>query len=178
MNEISENTSNAELNKLFLVKIQFAENYFFWMSTHHGAPKFGAKKLRIRIIWVAAWAWITKTTLLGSESLGKSSSAWEYICMANWRRRTVFIKNAMQDVAENLKNWQDAAIKRKQTGKHWRVKHFIQHDQESRTVSLMRDQVRRSQELLVFIEDSKIFDDLDKLRQYVHSSSSSYYFEF
>ena len=34
-----------------------------------------------------------------------------------------------------------------------------QHDQESRTVNLLRDQVRRSQEQLEFIEDSRIFQD-------------------
>ena len=33
--------------------------------------------MELRIIWVAAWAWITKATLVGSQSLGKSSSAWE-----------------------------------------------------------------------------------------------------
>ena len=42
----------------------------------------------------------------------------------------------------------------------------MQHDQESRRVSLLRDQVRRLQELLVYIEDSKIFCD--------PNSSSSY----
>ena len=36
-----------------------------------------------------------------------------------------------------------------------------QHDQESRTVSLLRDQARRLQERLEFIEDSKIFQDPD-----------------
>ena len=37
----------------------------------------------------------------------------------------------------------------------------MQHDQESRTVSLLRDQVRKLQVRLEFIEDSKIFQDLD-----------------
>ena len=36
-----------------------------------------------------------------------------------------------------------------------------QHDQESRTVSLLRDQVLKLQKLLEFIEDSKIFQDPD-----------------
>ena len=36
-----------------------------------------------------------------------------------------------------------------------------QHDQESRTVSLLRDQVRRLQERLEYTEDSKIFYDPD-----------------
>ena len=37
---------------------------------------FGAKKLRIRIIR-AAWARISKTTITGSRSMGRSSPAWE-----------------------------------------------------------------------------------------------------
>ena len=37
----------------------------------------------------------------------------------------------------------------------------MQHDQESRTVSLLQDQVRKLQERLEFIEDSKIFQDPD-----------------
>ena len=37
----------------------------------------------------------------------------------------------------------------------------VQHDQESQTVSLLRDQIRKLQERLDFIEDSKIFQDPD-----------------
>ena len=37
----------------------------------------------------------------------------------------------------------------------------LQHDQESRTVSLLRDQVRRLQERVEFLKDSKIFPDPD-----------------
>ena len=37
----------------------------------------------------------------------------------------------------------------------------MQQDQESRTVSLLRDQIRKLQERLEFIEDSKIFQDPD-----------------
>ena len=37
----------------------------------------------------------------------------------------------------------------------------VKHDQESRTVSLLRDQLRKSQERLELIEDSKIFQDPD-----------------
>ena len=37
----------------------------------------------------------------------------------------------------------------------------VQHDQESRTVSLSRDQIRKSQQRLEFVEESKIFQDPD-----------------
>ena len=58
-------------------------------------------------------------------------------------------------VAKNLKNWKDAAIKRKilKNSEDWKI--FTQPDQESRTLSRLRDQVRRLPELLVYIEDSK-----------------------
>ena len=37
----------------------------------------------------------------------------------------------------------------------------MQHDQESRTASLFRDQIRKLQERLEFIEESEIFQDPD-----------------
>ena len=61
------------------------------------------------------------------------------------------------------------------------LEEFIaQQDQESRTVHLLRDQVRRLQERLEFIEDSRIFQDPDSRSSsnIARSSSSSYYLEF
>ena len=84
----------------------------------------------------------------------------EYICGANWRWRIIFIKKAMQEVAEKLKNWEYDAIRKKirKNNEDWH--NFpTQHDQESRTVSLF-------------------FYDLDLLSSYVRSSSSSCYLEF
>ena len=43
----------------------------------HGDPKFGTKKFRIRIVWVTARAWVSKTTVVGRYSLDRSSSTWE-----------------------------------------------------------------------------------------------------
>ena len=63
--KISEDTWNDELNKLFLVKIQFREIIISeWEN--HGNPEFGAKKFKTRIIRVTAWARISKTTIIGS----------------------------------------------------------------------------------------------------------------
>ena len=69
-------------------------------------------------------------------------------------------------VAKNLKNWKDVAIKRKtlKNSEDWKI--FTQPDQESRTASRLRDQVQRLPELLVYIEDSKIFYDPDSLSSY------------
>ena len=53
------------------------------------------------------------------------------------------------------------------TEKQQRPEEFLtQHDQESSTLSLLRDQVRRLQKLLVYIEDSKIFHDPDSPSSY------------
>ena len=74
--------------------------------------------------------------------------------------------NATQEVAKKLKNWKDVAIKRKtlKNSEDWEI--FTQPDQESRTASRLRDQVRRLPELLVYIEDSKTFYDLDSPSSY------------
>ena len=91
----------------------------------------------------------------------------QYICVANWRWRTVFIKNATQEVAKNLKNWKEAAIKRKywKTTKIGRI-FCAAWSGITYGESIERNQVRRLQELLVYIEDSKIFHDPDWLSSY------------
>ena len=76
MDEISEKTWNEELNKLFLVKIQLREKIIFdWVRP--GDSELRAKKFTICVDWVATRAWISKTTITGSQSMGRSSSAWE-----------------------------------------------------------------------------------------------------
>ena len=135
MDEISENILNEELNKLFLVKVQIREDYTLLSTTW-----------RSRI-----WNEEIQNTHHSSHSVSlnlKDDNYWkpingqiklnvrDYICVANWRWRTIFIKNAMQEVAEKLKNWKDAAVKRK-LQKQRRLGEFpMQHDQGSRTVSL------------------------------------------
>ena len=37
----------------------------------------------------------------------------EYICVADWEWRVIFIKNAIQEVAEKLKLWEYAALRKK-----------------------------------------------------------------
>ena len=53
------------------------------------------------------------------------------------------------------------------TDKQRRLEEFLsQNDEDFRAVSLLRDQVRRLQERLEYIEDSKIFNDLDSPSRY------------
>ena len=71
MNEISENTLNEELNKLFLVKIQFRENYArlstTWRSKIWSDSEYALfdsqRELESK-----------KTTIIGSELMGRASS--------------------------------------------------------------------------------------------------------
>ena len=77
---------------------------------------------------VAAWAWISKTTIVGSQS--DQAQREKIHCVADWGWRIIFIKNAMQEVAEKLKNWKDAALRKEITKKKWSLKEFpTQHDQ-------------------------------------------------
>ena len=99
--------------------------------------------------------------------MNRSSSAWENTFV--WRIEDEESSSPgmlRKKVAENLKNWKDAAIKRKilKNSEDWKI--FTQPDQESRTASRLRDQVRRLPELLVFVEDSKIFYDPDSPSSY------------
>ena len=46
------------------------------------------------------------------EAIQSKPNVREYICDANWRWRTMFIKRAMQEVAEKLKNWKRRCLSR------------------------------------------------------------------
>ena len=64
-------------------------------------------------------------------------SVRENICVANWRWRTVFTRNATQDVANNLKELKRTCIQEANTSIQQRLKEFLmQDDKKSRTVSL------------------------------------------
>ena len=112
MNEISEKTWNEELNKLFLVKVQLRENNI-WLST--------TWRSRTQSEEIQNMHWLNR-----DESLNlKDDNCWkpingqiklsvrEYTCVVNWRWRTVFARNAMQEVAKKLENWEDAAVEKK-----------------------------------------------------------------
>ena len=58
-----------------------------------------------------------------------------YLCSI-LEMKDIFIKNAMQEVAEKLKNWEYAAMGRKLRNKRRCEEYLTQHDQESRKVSL------------------------------------------
>ena len=101
MNGIFEDTWSEELNKLFLVKIQFTEDYT-WLSR-----TWRAKILERRNSDFALTESQRELESQRQQSLKPNHTKLdvrEYICVANWRWRIVFIKNAVQEVAEKLNN--------------------------------------------------------------------------
>ena len=161
MNEISENALNEELNELFLVKIQVREN-FNSLSTTRRSKIWSEETQNMH--------WLSHN---GSLNL-KDDNYWkpingqiklsvrEYTCVVNWRWRTVFLKKAMQEVAEKLKKWKNTAIKRKilKTTKIGRISYAAWSG------------ITNSESILL---SSWL---TEQLWQYLRSSSSSYYFEF
>ena len=111
MDEISENIFNEELNKLFLRKIQFRENHI-WMNTTWRSRNQSEK--------IQNTHWLNRSMSSNRKDdnnwkpiyMGRSSSAREYICVEDWRWRTTFIKRAMQEVAEKLRNPKDVSIRK------------------------------------------------------------------
>ena len=87
----------------------------------HEDPEFGTKKFWTRKIRVTAWAWVPKTTLTWKPINGQIKlNERAYICGADWGWRTIFIKRAKQEVAKKLKNWKDAASRKKILKEQWR----------------------------------------------------------
>ena len=109
--EIFEDTCNEELNKLLLVKIQFRENHTRLSTTWRS--RIWNEEIQNTHYLTHSVSWNLKDYNYWKKFIGQRSWNYEHIFAANWRWRTILIKNATQEVAENLTNWEDAAIKRK-----------------------------------------------------------------
>ena len=94
---------------------KFSLEKIFLEWVRHGDPKFEAKTNSEYAFYLSH-----------SVSLNlKDCSYWKIfhvqikrsvrmcICVANWRWRTVFIKEAAEEVSKNLKNWKDAVTRNK-----------------------------------------------------------------
>ena len=139
MIEISEDTWNEELNKLFLVKIQITEDYT-WQSTTWRSKIWNEETQNSALFESQRDLGSQRLQFIGQIKFkcifSRRSWNYEYIYVADWRWRTIFIKKAMQEVAEKPKNWKTLQSGRT-TEKQRRLEEFpTQHDQESRTVSL------------------------------------------
>ena len=167
MSEISENTSNEELNKLFLVKIQFREDETrlstTWRSTilerrNSEYALFESQRelesQRLQLLEANQWA-------------DQAQRERIHLCSEVEMKNRLHQESNARSCRE-IEDLKRHCCQEENTEKQQRLEEFpTQHDQESRTVSLLRDQVRRLQERLEFIEDSKI----------LRSSSSPYHLE-
>ena len=90
----------------------------------HKEPEYEMKKFGIRIVRVIAWAESQRRHLL--EDIQWTDQAQrENICVADWRWRIIFIKNAMQEVAEKLKSWEYADMRKETTKNNEDWKNFL-----------------------------------------------------
>ena len=139
MYEISENILNEELKKLLLVKIQFRENYI-WMRT----------RWRSRI-WSEDMSRLSHSVSLNL----KDSNYWEPIRASSTWENTYVLRigdegsfSSRKQCEKLPRNWRmkKTLLLRGNIENQRRLEEFpTQHYQESRTVSLLRDQVRRLQ---------------------------------
>ena len=138
MNEISENTLNEELNKQCLVENSVQRKL---CSTEYDEEIQNLERRNSEHALFESQRELEsqRQRLLEDTQWTDQVQRERKICVSNWRWRIVFTRIATQEVAKNLKNC---------------------------TVSLLRDQVRRLQELLEFTEDSKIFYDPDSPSSY------------
>ena len=143
---------------------------------------FGMKKCRIRIIRVATRAWISMTAIIARYLLDRSSLTWEEKLCRELKMKNRLHQESFARSCQEFEELKMRCILEEHMEKQRRSEEFLtQHDQESRTMSPLRDQVRRLQELLEFIEDSKIFHDprlTEQLWQCLRSSSTSCFLEF
>ena len=155
MNETSENTLNEGINRIFRVKIQFRENDSRLSTTWRS--KIWSDEIQNTHFRVTAWAWISKTTIVESQSMGRSTQRERiHLCselemksrlhqecyVRSWQEVEELTRRCYQE--ENI--WITTKIGRMSCAAWSGIAH---------SESVERDQVRRLQERLVYNEDSK-----------------------
>ena len=79
---------------------------------------FGTKKFRIHIFRIATGAWNSKTTIIGSHSVGRSSSAREYICVANWQMKNRLHQQCYARNCQKFEEFKKTLLSRR---KYWKT---------------------------------------------------------
>ena len=138
MDEISENIFNEEVDKLLLVKIQVREKLYL-NECNMEIQNLERRNSEHAFVKSQRELESQRQQFIGSQS-DQARREREHICVADWGWRTIFIKNAMQEVFKKLKNFKRRCYQEENTEKQRRLEEFpMQHDQESRTVSLFFD---------------------------------------
>ena len=106
----------------WVILIGLTENSIISEWVQDGDPEFRAKKFRIRIIRVTTRAWISKTTIIGKPINGQIKAQRQriHLCSEDRGWKTIFIKKAMQEVAEKLKNKKEAAGEIPKNNQDWK----------------------------------------------------------
>ena len=106
MDEISENIFNEELDKLLLVENSIQRKIKSEWVQDGDPMNLGSLKRRTRNTH-----WLSHSVSLNLEDNNYRKpnqiklNEREYICVADWGWRIIFIKNAMQEVAEEIEEF-------------------------------------------------------------------------
>ena len=139
MNEISENTLNEQLNKLFLVQIQFRENYTRLSTTWRSKilerrnseyalvePQRELESQRQQLLEANQWA---------DQAQRERRHLCSELEMKN-RLHQEWYERSCQEIEQLKRRCDQEEIEVRQRKFE---ENNMQHDQESRTVSLLRD---------------------------------------
>ena len=134
----------------------------------HGDPVFGTKKFRICIVRIATRAFESQRLQLLEDIHWTCHVQRERIHLCSeMKMKTRLHQESYARSCQNFEELKRSFNEAENTEKQQRLWEFpVQHDQESRTMSLLGNQVRRLPELLVFIEDMKFFYDPDSPSSY------------
>ena len=178
MNEISQKTWNEELNKLFLVKIQCREIYTRLRTTWRS-------QIWSEEIQNVHWSRRDESLNLKDDNHWKPINGQiklnerEYICAANWRWRTIFIKSYarscrkieelnrrcyQEEILKNNKDWKNflrSMIRNHEDWVHWEIKY---EDYKNDWNILQTQNLLWSwQRIWVFLETFLIVNMLDEI---------------
>ena len=161
MNEISEKTWNEELNKPFLVKIQLRENLYL---TEYDLEIQNLERRNSEYALIESRRELEsqrRQLLEANQWADQAQRERIHLCseleMKNRLHQECYARSCQEN--EELRR-RCFSEENGVTRQKWN-EYSLQQDQESRTVSLLRDQIQKLQDRSEFIEDSKIFQDPD-----------------
>ena len=161
MNEISDKTWNEELNKLFLVKGQLRENFFL---TEYDLEIQNLERRNSEYALVESRRELEsqrRQLLEANQWTDQAQRESTHLCseleMKN-RLHQDCCARSCQEIEELRRrcSQEENGVTRQKLNEY-----SLQQDQGSRTVSVLGDQIRKLQERLEFLEDSRVFQDPD-----------------
>ena len=128
----------------------------------HVDPEIGAKKFRICIDWVATRTWISKDDNYWKPINGQTKLCVRVHLCSQLEMKIRLHQDCHARSCHEIEELRRRCYREENGATQQKLNEYsIQHDQESRTASSVRDQIRKLQERLEFIEDLQIFQDPD-----------------